>query len=90
VLLCTGATIPRDLPVPGRDLKGIHFAMDFLETWQRHQSGDALDWQHLHAKGRKVIVLGGGDTATDCIGTALRQVDQKGSEGLASDRAPRV
>uniref|UniRef100_A0A914W3F6 glutamate synthase (NADH) n=1 Tax=Plectus sambesii TaxID=2011161 RepID=A0A914W3F6_9BILA len=72
VLVCTGATKPRDLPIPGRDLKGIHFAMEFLETWQKNQSGDAVDWEPINAKGRKVIVLGGGDTATDCIGTSLR------------------
>ena len=58
----------------GRELKGVHFAMEFLETCQRKQNGDDVDWQPMSAHKRKVIVLGGGDTATDCIGTAIRQV----------------
>lgn len=48
--------------------------MDFLQTWQKHQHGDPLEYKHLSAKGRNVIIIGGGDTATDCIGTSLRQV----------------
>jgi glutamate synthase (NADPH/NADH) small chain len=73
VMLCTGAARPRDLPVEGRNLKGVHFAMEFLTANTRalldgHRNGD-----HLSATGKDVIVLGGGDTGTDCVGTALRQ-----------------
>jgi glutamate synthase (NADPH/NADH) small chain len=71
-ILCTGATLPRDLPVPGRNLDGVHFAMDFLTANTRrlldaHRNGDTLS-----AQGRDVIVVGGGDTGTDCVGTAIR------------------
>ena len=73
VLLATGATLPRDLPVPGRDLEGVHFAMEFLtrNTKSLLDSGLA-DSGHISAKDRHVVVIGGGDTGTDCIGTALR------------------
>jgi glutamate synthase (NADPH) small chain len=72
-VICTGATKPRDLPVPGRDLKGIHFAMEFLHA----NTKSLLDSNHkdrkfISAKGKDVIVIGGGDTGTDCVGTALR------------------
>ncbi len=71
VVLCGGATRPRDLSVPGRELAGVHFAMDFLTANTRH----LLDAQtpYIDAAGRDVIVIGGGDTGTDCCGTALRQ-----------------
>jgi glutamate synthase (NADPH/NADH) small chain len=73
VVLCTGATRPRDLPVPGRELNGIHFAMDFL----RGSTKSLLDSTHadgayLSAEGLDVIIIGGGDTGTDCVATALR------------------
>tara|TARA_B100001989_G_scaffold234365_1_gene194891 strand:+ start:96 stop:1559 length:1464 start_codon:yes stop_codon:yes gene_type:complete len=73
VLLATGATVPRDLPIPGRDLKGIHFAMDFLSqnTKSLLDSGHE-DKNFISAKDKDVIVIGGGDTGTDCIGTSLR------------------
>ena len=73
VLLATGATVPRDLPIPGRDLKGIHFAMDFLSqnTKSLLDSGHQ-DKNFISAKDKDVIVIGGGDTGTDCIGTSLR------------------
>ena len=71
LLLCTGATRPRDLPIPGRDSGGIHFAMEYLGTWQRRQQGDPEE--SIVAEGMDVIVIGGGDTGCDCIGTALRQ-----------------
>jgi len=73
VLLCTGATWPRDLPIPGRQLSGIHFAMSFLESWQKAQLG-APKKVELLAKDKHVIVIGGGDTGCDCIATSLRQV----------------
>lgn len=72
ILLCTGATWPRDLPIPGRQLDGIHFAMSFLETWQKKQSGNAIDYFRLQAKDKDVVVIGGGDTGCDCIATSLR------------------
>jgi glutamate synthase (NADPH/NADH) small chain len=72
VVLCGGAAKPRDLPIPGRQLKGIHFAMDFL-TANTKKLLDGEPTNELSATGRDVIVIGGGDTGTDCIATALRQ-----------------
>lgn len=73
VVLCLGSTWPRDLTIPGRELKGIHFAVSFLEMWQKKQSGKNVDHLSLFAKDKTVIVIGGGDTGNDCIGTSLRQ-----------------
>ncbi|MEX2207511.1 MAG: glutamate synthase subunit beta [Myxococcota bacterium] len=74
VLLTGGAEAPRDLPVPGRDLDGIHFAMDFLEQQNRRVAGDAVSNERaILATGKNVLVLGGGDTGSDCIGTSHRQ-----------------
>ena len=73
VLFATGATIPRDLPVPGRELNGIHFAMEFLTEHTRSLLDSSLEnGNFISAKGKNVVVIGGGDTGTDCIGTALR------------------
>ncbi|KAJ3166774.1 glutamate synthase [NADH] [Irineochytrium annulatum] len=73
LLLATGATWPRDLKVPNRELDGIHFAMEFLQRNTKSLLDSELaDGAYLSAKGRKVIVIGGGDTGTDCIGTSLR------------------
>jgi glutamate synthase (NADPH/NADH) small chain len=72
VLLTGGAEQPRDLPVPGRELKGVHFAMDFLPQQNRTVAGDQVDAQIL-AQGKHVIVIGGGDTGSDCVGTSNRQ-----------------
>jgi glutamate synthase (NADPH/NADH) small chain len=73
LLLATGATVPRDLPIQGRELSGIHFAMDFLTANTRSFLASNLqDGQYIDAKNKKVIVIGGGDTGTDCIGTAMR------------------
>ena len=71
-VICTGATQPRDLPVEGRNLKGVHFAMDFLTVSTQAVLKDAPDATPIHAKGKDVIVLGGGDTGTDCVGTSMR------------------
>jgi glutamate synthase (NADPH/NADH) small chain len=73
MVLCTGATKPRDLPVPGRNLKGVHFAMEFLtaNTKSFLDSGHK-DGKYISAKDKHVIVIGGGDTGTDCIGTSMR------------------
>ncbi len=72
VVLAGGATWARDLPVPGRELNGIHLAMDFLRQQNRRVAGDAIPDQIL-ATGKTVVVLGGGDTGSDCLGTANRQ-----------------
>jgi glutamate synthase (NADPH/NADH) small chain len=86
IVLCGGATKPRNLPIPGRELNGIHFAMDFLSQNNKRVAGDEVDGSiddfrsHadtkfpgvLNAKGKNVIVIGGGDTGSDCIGTSLR------------------
>jgi glutamate synthase (NADPH/NADH) small chain len=73
VVVCTGATQPRDLPLEGRPLQGVHFAMEFLSANTR----SLLDGQpgpgFISAEGKNVIVVGGGDTGTDCVGTSLRQ-----------------
>jgi glutamate synthase (NADPH) small chain len=72
VLLAVGAEQPRDLPVPGRQLKGVHFAMEFLPQQNRVVAGDQVG-QQLLATGKHVVVIGGGDTGSDCVGTSNRQ-----------------
>ena len=74
VLLAAGAGAPRDLPVPGRELQGIHFAMEYLTLQNRRNEGDAIaDDQFISAHGKHVVIIGGGDTGADCLGTAHRQ-----------------
>jgi glutamate synthase (NADPH/NADH) small chain len=72
VLLAGGATAPRDLEVPGRELQGVHFAMDYLPQQNKANAGDEVPGK-IDAKGKRVIILGGGDTGADCLGTAIRQ-----------------
>jgi glutamate synthase (NADPH/NADH) small chain len=72
VILATGATKPRDLPVEGRNLKGVHFAMDFLTANTRSVLDGKKNGSFISATGKDVIVIGGGDTGTDCVGTAMR------------------
>ncbi|KAL7106940.1 hypothetical protein ACP275_06G023100 [Erythranthe tilingii] len=73
IILAVGATKPRDLPVPGRDLSGVHFAMEFLHANTKSLLDSNLeDGNYISAKGKKVVVIGGGDTGTDCIGTSIR------------------
>ncbi|KAE8736401.1 Glutamate synthase 1 [Hibiscus syriacus] len=73
IVLAVGATKPRDLPVPGRDLSGVHFAMEFLHANTKSLlDSDLQDGNYISAKGKKVVVIGGGDTGTDCIGTSIR------------------
>ena len=73
VVLCTGATKPRDLPLPGRDFKGIHFAVDFLRLNTKSLlDSNHADGNYISAKDKDVIVIGGGDTGTDCVGTSIR------------------
>lgn len=73
VVIATGAMVPRDLPIPGRDLAGVHFAMEYLVQQNKVGAGDAVHAQ-ITAEGKHVVVLGGGDTGADCIGTAHRQL----------------
>jgi glutamate synthase (NADPH) small chain len=74
VVLCCGATLGRDLPIEGRDAEGVHLAMEFLTANTRHQLDQHFDGSNpaLNAAGRDVVVIGGGDTGTDCVGTSLR------------------
>jgi len=71
VLLAGGAGRPRDLNIPGRELKGVHFAMDYLTQQNRHCEGDEMPW--INAAGKHVVIIGGGDTGADCLGTVHRQ-----------------
>ncbi|MEE2645561.1 MAG: glutamate synthase subunit beta [Myxococcota bacterium] len=73
VLLCLGAEQPRDLPLPGRTLAGIHFAMEFLTEQNEQVSHREEETRSIDAWGKRVLVIGGGDTGSDCLGTALRQ-----------------
>jgi glutamate synthase (NADPH/NADH) small chain len=74
IALTMGATKPRDLPIPGRELRGIHFAMDFLPLQNKRNQGDHIpDDVFISAKGKRVVILGGGDTGSDCLGTSNRQ-----------------
>ena len=72
-VLCTGATRPRDLGVEGRNLAGVHFAMEYLTASTKSLLDGGPDQSPIHARGKDVVVIGGGDTGTDCVGTALRQ-----------------
>jgi glutamate synthase (NADPH) small chain len=79
ILLCGGAEHPRDLPIPGRELKGVHFAMEFLPQQNHRCEGDSSETflndavGSIHAAGKRVIIIGGGDTGADCLGTTHRQ-----------------
>jgi glutamate synthase (NADPH/NADH) small chain len=73
VVLCTGATAPRNLGAPGRELKGVHFAMEYLTANTRALLDAKQNGDYISAAGKDVLVLGGGDTGTDCVGTAMRQ-----------------
>jgi glutamate synthase (NADPH/NADH) small chain len=72
VILCTGATQPRDLPIEGRSLQGVHFALDFLRANTKNLLNGRREHPPISAADKDVIVIGGGDTGTDCVGTALR------------------
>jgi glutamate synthase (NADPH/NADH) small chain len=74
IVVAAGSTVPRDLPVPGRELHGIHFAMDFLPLQNHRCEGDAVsDENFISAEGKHVVIIGGGDTGADCLGTVHRQ-----------------
>lgn len=73
VCLAIGAEQPRNIQIPGRELNGVHFAMDYLMQQNQRINGDLKETQGIHAKNKRVIILGGGDTGSDCLGTAHRQ-----------------
>jgi len=73
VVLAGGSTIPRNLNIPGRELKGIHFAMDFLKQQNKRVAGIKFNQEDILATGKDVVVIGGGDTGSDCVGTSNRQ-----------------
>jgi glutamate synthase (NADPH) small chain len=74
VIMCGGASAPRDLPIPGRHLKGVHFAMDFLPQHNKRVAGDRIFSGEILANDKNVLVIGGGDTGSDCVGTSNRQM----------------
>jgi glutamate synthase (NADPH/NADH) small chain len=86
VVLTTGATKPRDLPIEGRGLKGVHYAMEFLTANTKALLNDSADF--ISAKGKDVIIIGGGDTGTDCVGTSLRHVCNSVSQLEIMPRSP--
>jgi glutamate synthase (NADPH/NADH) small chain len=89
VLLCGGSTIPRNLNIEGRELEGVHFAMDFLEQNNRRVAGDAIpDVETITAKGKHVVVIGGGDTGSDCVGTSNRHGAKSVTQIELMDRPP--
>jgi glutamate synthase (NADPH) small chain len=73
IVICGGASAPRDLPIPGRQFKGVHFAMDFLTQQNKRVSGDKIFSGEILATDKNVLVIGGGDTGSDCVGTSNRQ-----------------
>lgn len=72
IVLAGGSTIPRDLKIPGRELKGVHFAMDFLKQQNKRVGNSPIEVEEIHAAGKNVLVIGGGDTGSDCVGTSNR------------------
>jgi glutamate synthase (NADPH/NADH) small chain len=73
IVIATGSTVPRDLPVPGRELDGVHFAMEYLEQRNRFVAGDHAPAEPISAAGKHVIIIGGGDTGADCLGNSHRE-----------------
>jgi glutamate synthase (NADPH/NADH) small chain len=72
IVMCGGASAPRDLPIPGRQFKGVHFAMDFLPQQNKRVAGDKIFSGEIMATDKNVLVIGGGDTGSDCVGTSNR------------------
>ncbi len=72
IVLAGGSTIPRDLKIPGRELKGVHYAMDFLKQQNKRVGNSPIEVEEIHAAGKNVLVIGGGDTGSDCVGTSNR------------------
>ena len=87
VVVATGATVPRSLELPGRELSGIHYAMEYLTAQNRTEAPDALHRSPIDARGKHVVVIGGGDTGADCVGTAHRQ-GAKSVTNLAIGKQP--
>ncbi len=87
VVVATGATVPRSLELPGRELGGIHYAMEYLTAQNRTEAPDALHRSPIDARGKHVVVIGGGDTGADCVGTAHRQ-GAKSVTNLAIGKQP--
>ena len=77
IVLAGGSSVPRDLTMDGRELKGIHFAMDYLTQQNKKVSGEGFKEEEINAKDKVVVVIGGGDTGSDCVGTAVRQGAKK-------------
>ncbi|HET9010480.1 MAG TPA: glutamate synthase subunit beta [Gemmatimonadaceae bacterium] len=73
IVIATGSTVPRDLPVPGRELDGVHFAMEYLEQRNRFVAGDDPAEKPISAAGKHVVIIGGGDTGADCLGNSHRE-----------------
>ena len=73
ILVCGGASAPRDLPIPGRQFNGVHYAMEFLTQQNKRVAGDKIFSGEILANGKNVLVIGGGDTGSDCVGTSNRQ-----------------
>lgn len=89
VLLCGGSTVPRNLNIEGRELDGVHFAMDFLEQNNRRVAGDQVPAENtISAKGKHVVVIGGGDTGSDCVGTSNRHGAKSVTQIELMDRPP--
>lgn len=97
IILCGGSTIPRDIPIPGRDLKGIHFAMDFLSQQNKRVSQEdevlknheGRPVKEILATGKNVVVIGGGDTGSDCIGTSNRHKAKSITQIEILDKPPK-
>ncbi len=87
-VLCGGSTIPRDLPIPGRELGGVHFAMEFLTQQNRENSKLPEKLERILATGKNVLVIGGGDTGSDCVGTSNRQGAKSVTQIEIMDKPP--
>jgi len=88
IVLAGGSTVPRDLDIPGRELKGVHFAMEFLKQQNKRVGGSPIAEEEIHARGKNVLVIGGGDTGSDCVGTANRQGAQSVTQIELMPRPP--
>ncbi len=89
IVLAGGSTVPRDLPVKGRELKGVHFAMEFLTQTNKRIADIAYEEESILARGKNVVVIGGGDTGADCVGTAIRQKAKSVSQFEILPKPPR-
>jgi glutamate synthase (NADPH/NADH) small chain len=89
IVLAGGSTVPRNLPIPGRHLKGVHFAMDFLSQQNKRVSGETFSEEDIFASGKNVVVIGGGDTGSDCVGTSNRHGAQSITQFELLPRPPK-